>query len=179
MVDVTFGFLAHLDVAVAGLGSGGADAEGQQGVMGLDEVEAVGDGLLEEGVVCDEVVAGGDDDARFGVDCRDVVCRPGDAGGCVAAGGLQEDVCLRQLGELLADEGGVLGVGDHHHVLGPYDGQDAVVTHLEERAAGAEEVEKLFRFRFAAVRPEAAADAATHYDAISVWVNHDVSIALG
>ena len=89
---------SHLDIAVAGLGAGGFDAQGEQGVVVLHEVESGQDALLKLGLAHDEVVARRHHDGCLRVERGDMVGGPGDGGGGIATAGLGQYLTLLQLG---------------------------------------------------------------------------------
>ena len=93
---------AYLYIAVAGIGARGGDAEGEQGVMGLDKLEPSAHTVGKDSLAGDEVVARGHDHRRLGVDGMDMVCGPGYAWGRVAARRLEQDVRGLDVGKLLA-----------------------------------------------------------------------------
>ena len=84
-----------------------------------------------------------DHHAGLGVDSLDVVGCPGNARRGVASGGLQQDLAVPDIGQLLLDELAIVLVGDEHDVLDRHDALDAVKCHLEQRAASAEEINEL------------------------------------
>ena len=95
---------------------------------------------------------------------------PGYAGGGIAAGRFEQDAVRRNVGKLLAHLVGVAGVGHDQDILFRHYRQEALVAHLQQRAACAEKVNELFRLVRTAVGPEAAAYATAHYHAISMFV---------
>ncbi len=171
--DVVIDRLADLNVAVSGLGTCRFDSESKQRVIVLDKLKSFDYALLKLALTCDQVVARTEHYARLGIDRRDVVCRPGDARGGVAAGGLEQDAVIGDVGQLLFYDIGIDRVCDDKDIFFRNDRKYTVITHLEQRAAGAQEVDELFRSVRAAIWPESAADAAAHDHAISMVFIHD------
>ena len=93
-----------------------------------------------------------------------------------APGWFCEDLAVCQFWQLLFDQRGIIGIGDHDHVLWIYQWQNAVIAHLQQGASRAEEVDELFGHACAAIWPETAANAAAHYHAISVGIDHCVVV---
>lgn len=152
----------------------GVYAECQQGVVALDKLESAAHAVLKHSFVGDQMVARGDYHACLGIACAYVADGPGNARSCVAAAWLKEYLAVGQFRKLLPDYGRVCGVGDHYDMSRIHQREYAVVAHLEQRAAGAKKVDKLFGHACAAVGPEPASDASAHYHAVSVVVGvHD------
>ena len=99
-----------------------------------------------------------------------MVSRPSDAGSGVAASRFEKDLVVGKVGQLLADKVGLQSICNDENVFGGNYRQNTVESHLQERASCAEEVNKLFGAIGAAIGPKTAADAATHYYAISMIV---------
>lgn len=158
-----------LDVAVACMGRRWLEADGEQAVALLHKLKPFAQSLMEGILAQDQMVGGKGHDRSLRVEGVDVVGSPADAGGCVAAGGLEKDVALLHVGELLADNVIICGVGDEDDIVGVRHRLDAVDSELEQRAPRAEEVEKLFGHAAAAKGPETGAYAAAHNHAISVF----------
>ncbi len=143
-----------LDIAVAGVGVGGLNAECQQSGAVFHEVESFRDGLPESILFEHEMVGGKGDDRGLGVEGEDMVGGPADAGGRVAAGGLEKDVALLYARELLDDDVAILAIGHQDYVFYAYDRKDALHGQLQEAFACPEEVKKLFRLVVAAEWPK-------------------------
>jgi len=125
---------ADMDVAVAGGGFGGLDADGDDGLSAAGEVEGIVQHLLKLFLVGDDVV-GGEDGHHTGGGARpDQGGAQGDRGAGVASARFGDDVRLGQLGQLPADLGGLGLVGDDEDVLEPDEREDAVDRLLEEGA---------------------------------------------
>ncbi len=117
-------------------------------------------------------------DTGMRVNRGDMIGRPGDARRGVTARRLKQNLAFVEFGQLLPYQGGILFIGDNQHILLRHDGKHPVVAHLQQAPASAEEINKLFRTRRAAVRPETAADASAHYNTITMLVNHIVMYGL-
>jgi hypothetical protein len=74
--------------------------------------------------------------------------------------------------QLLLNQRGILLVGYNQYMLFGNDRQDAVVAHLQKASACAQEIDKLFWTRGAAIRPKAASNATAHYNAITMIICH-------
>jgi hypothetical protein len=93
---------------------------------------------------------------------------PRDAGGGVSPCWLEQNLVGGELRKLGAYFVGIPLIGHDEYVGVRNEVAYAVVAHLQERAAGAEEVDKLLGQSRAAVRPESASDASAHYHAVAV-----------
>ena len=82
--------------------------------------------------------------------------------------GLAEYLFGLHVGDLFQDDISVGYVRDDQYVLDRHHRTKTVDGHLQQAAAGAEEVQKLFRLLLTAVRPESATDTARHNHAIVV-----------
>ena len=130
--EVTLTFVAALDVAVARLGSGGFDAEGDQSAMLGHEVERLADVVEELVFLEDEVVRGGHDDVSLRAAGFDAVGGVGDAGRGVAPSGFGQDLVVGQEGQLLVHHPDVAPIGDNVDVFLGDDFRKAVDRHLQE-----------------------------------------------
>ena len=93
---------------------------------------------------------------------RDCRCR-------VAFEGFGEDVGLRDIGELLADEGEVVLECDDDDPLWWAEWQEPLVGELEHCLSNPDYVEELFRHGGSAEGPESRASPAGEDDAVDVW----------
>ena len=78
-----------------------------------------------------------------------------------------------QLWQLFLDQIRILGVGGNENVFCWYYLAVSVESLLQKRLSDSEEIEKLFRFAFAAIWPKTTSDAASHNYTIVVAVSHD------
>src|SRR5690606_12486277 len=95
----------------------------------------------------------------------------GNTRGRVTANGLQQNLVITQLWQLLFYQALVVAVGYHVNVFGRTDVFEAVHGDLEHAFAYAQHIMKLFREIGTAEWPEATADAARHDNHISVFVH--------
>ena len=149
-----------LEVAVAGLGGVGPDADGDD-VPLLGQPRRLGDGLAE-GLGPGDVVVGREhgDDALL-LAGRHVERGQPDAGGGVAGAGLDDEVPGRQLLDQLPGGGGVGGPADHVGVGRPRQRRQAPHRGGEQRLVAGQRQE-LLRLRLARERPEPRPRAARH-----------------
>ena len=122
--------VAHLDIAIAGLGARGLDTHGQEDIVLGDVAETRLEATHEGGLVDDELVGGGDEDVGIGIDATDAHGGPRHAGGGIAIDGLYEDVLFVDIGELLVDQREVFPAGTYIYILVRDDLDDAVVGGL-------------------------------------------------
>ena len=85
---------------------------------------------------------------------------------------LEEDIRLGEHRQLLLHKRSVESVGNHKNVVNGNYVLHTVERHLDKRATGAKEINKLFWEISATIRPESATDSATHNYAISVVGSH-------
>lgn len=158
---------ADTDIAVAGGGFGGLDADGDDDLAAAGEVEGVGEDALELLLLGDDVVGGENGHDACGGAGADEGGAEGDGGAGIAADGFGHDIFPWQEGQLTSDLGGLGGVGDDENVFGRDDGENAVDGLLEEGLV-AEEADELLGGLFAADGPEAFAATAGHDDDVAV-----------
>ena len=137
--------LAHLDVAVAGFGARGTDAEGHQYVVLGGEFQFFEDAVFEGSLVEDNLVGRCDGDGGIFVETQDAVDSPGYARRGVSLHGLYDELVVADVWELLADEGGIVVVGRDEDVVLGQNLHKPVVGLLQQRAARTEKVKELFR----------------------------------
>ncbi len=150
---------AALNVAVAGAGPGGLDADGDEGAGGGGEFGGAGHDAAVFCGVGDELIGGEDDHGGFGISGGDPADAEGYGGGGVALGGFGEDIFCGEIGEGGADGVFLGGVGEDEDVF-PWDEAFEAIDGLCEEGAIAEEVEQLLRRGVAREGPEAGAGAA-------------------
>ena len=119
----------------------------------------------------DQVVGGGDDHRCVGIDASEPPCGVGDAGGRIASDRFAEYLMRFQLGQVFEYQRFVDAVGRYEEVLRRDDLGEAFVSMADETFAGAEDIEELFGLRAAADRPETAADASRHDNAVAVLIH--------
>ena len=157
-----------LDVAIAGGGTIGMDAEGDNGVGLGCELNTLTDALREGGGVAHIVVGGRNNECGSRITLLDTPGGIADAGGRAAHAGLEQDVVARHVGELLGHDRSVAFGGDHPDIFGRDNAAEAVDGELQHGAPATENVEKLLGAGFAAHGPETTADAAGHDDEVDV-----------
>ena len=174
-IEVAVGRLvALLDVSVAGFRTGGLDTHGEEDVIAAGVAEGFVD-VAEEGFLVEhELVAGGDDDDGVSVAAADAHIGPCHAGCRSTVDGFYHDVLFVDVGQLLSHQGGVLLVGADEDVLLGQDFLEAVEGLLQLGSSGAEEVDELLRFLFAAAGPESVAAAASEYYAVVIGRHVDL-----
>ena len=159
--------LAGLDVAEAGAGEGGLDADGGQHVVFRAKAKALAEDVAEDGEVADDVVGGQHAENGLGVAVENPRGGGGDGGGGVAADGFAEHgggvVRSEEFADGL-DEGGVGGDEDvvrRDHAI-------EAVQRLHDEGFASGEGEELLGAALGAERPEAFAFAAGHDDRVGV-----------
>ena len=157
-----------LDVAVAGGGAIGVDAERDDGVGLGGELNTLTDALREGGGVAHIVVGGRNNECGSRIALLDAPGGIADAGGRAAHAGFEQDVVARHVGELLGHDCSIAFGGDHPDVFGRDNAGETVDGELQHGAPAAENVEKLLGAGFAAHGPETTADAAGHDDEVDV-----------
>lgn len=158
---------AGVDVAVAGGGFVGLDADGDHDGLGGGEVEGIGEHLLEACGIGDDVIGGEDGHDGVWRACADDGGAEGDGGAGIATDGFGDDVAGGEFGELTADFVGLGGAGDDEDMGGWDDWPDAVDCLLEEGAV-AEEADELFWGFLAGDGPEAFTTATGHDDDVAL-----------
>ena len=157
-----------LDIAVARIGTRGADAYGHQRVACLGELHAGGDVTAELLLIEDEVVGRRHDHRRLGLQRSEAEGRIGDAGGRIAPDGFAQHLLGLQFGELLEHQLPVGGIRHHEEVLRRDERCKTLERMADEALSGAQNVEELLGKAASAGWPEAAADAAGHDDAVAI-----------
>ena len=176
-------FGAALDVAEAGGGEGGGDAEGDEGFgVFVDGVEGAGECGLEDIEGFDDVVGG--EDGEGGVRVAFVEDGGGEADGVggVAAHGFAEELGVGEEGEVVEDLLGVGGAGADVDAGGVDEaaeaggGESGGGIAADGRVRRGDEAEELFGFAGAGHGPEAGAGAAGHDDCVShKWLRENES----
>jgi len=150
---------ALLDVAEAGAGPGGLNANGNQFAGLLGGGDGGTEGALEGGAVLDEVIGGEDDHGGAVIPEGDPAGAEGDGGGGIALGGLRDDVFGRKACGEGADGGFLVLIGEDEDVIALDEAIEAV-NGLLQKGGGGEEGEELFGTVPAGKGPEAFAGAA-------------------
>jgi hypothetical protein len=133
--------LTGVDVAEAGRGVGGLDAQGHH-VAVLGGEHRLAHRLGEGGLVGDQVVGGERADDGVRLLGGDHGGGQPDRRGRVAGRGLGQQVVGRQLGQLPGDRGGMGLTGDHEHLVGTRQRLEPVPGLLQQGAPRAGEVEQ-------------------------------------
>ena len=166
------------DVAVAGFGAAGLDADGDDGFLVGGIAECLAENALIFGCVYNQGIGGCYNDVGIRMLLLDFPAGIGDAGGGVACLGFGEDVVNGHVRDLLLDDADVFLVGHHPHVLHGADGLQTVDGELDEGAAHAHDIDELLRVVGGGHGPEAAANAASHDYDLSVveFIHKEFSI---
>lgn len=159
-----------LDIAVARIGTRGADAYGHQRVARLGKLHAGGDVAAELLFVEDEVVGRCHDHRRLGLQRPEAEGRIGDAGGRIAPDGLAQHLLGLQFGELLEHQLPVGGIRHHEEVLRRDERCKTLERMADEALPRAQNIEELLGKMASAGRPEAAADSSGHDDAVAIYL---------
>lgn len=159
-----------LDIAVARIGTRGADAYGHQRVARLGKLHAGGDVAAELLFVEDEVVGRRHDHRRRRLQRFEAEGRIGDAGGRIASNGFAQHLLGPELGELLENQLPVGGIRHDQKVLRWDDRRKTLERMADEALPRAQDIEKLLGEVTSAGRPEAAADSAGHDDAVAIYL---------
>ena len=146
----------------------GAQSDCEQAIPLLHKLQSLLQDIAEYILFQNQMIGRERGNDRLRIEGEDMMCGPADAGGCVAACRLKEDIALLDIGKLFADDISVSAVGHQYYIIGRNEGEDAVNGHLKERSPCAEEIKELLRTVVAAQRPETGSDASTHYDTISM-----------
>lgn len=125
------------DVAIARCGMGGTDAEGNDGVCLRGKLYGLTDDVAETFDVPDIMVGGGYYDVGAWVAHLDFPRDVTDAGRCAASARFEQDILLRNLGQLLLDKMGKALSGNDPHVLGRYDAGKTIEGELQHGASAA------------------------------------------
>ena len=154
---------ANVNVAVAGSGLGGLDADGDNGLAAAGQIEGIGEDLLELFLLGDDVVGGKHGHHARGGTSANKRGAQGNGGAGVAAHRFSDNILLRQFGQLPANLGRLNFVGDDEDIFDGNQRQDAVNGLLKKRAV-AEKSDELLGGLLAAHGPEALPFAAGHDD---------------
>ena len=111
------GVVRNLDVAVAGLGAGGADADGHQCFVLSREVDALGDHGAKSLLLQYEVIRWRNYHAGRGILFEKFVGCISNAGGCIAPYRLAEYLLGTQFGQVLKDHFAIADVCYHAKLL--------------------------------------------------------------
>lgn len=151
--------IAAFDVAVAGAGPGGFDADGDEGLAFLGGGAGGAKGVLESFAVLDDVVGGQHHHGGAGVAGGHPTDGKGDGGACVAFVGFGDDVFDREIFEDGADAVELLMVGEDQDVFFGNETFKAVDGVLQKGLV-VEQAEQLFGAFVAAQGPKSLAAAA-------------------
>lgn len=149
------------DVAVAGFGRAGSDADGEKRVFACGDGRGIAESLGVAFGIGDDVICGDDGEDGIRVACGEESGDKGDAGRGVFAVGFGDDVVGRELGQFFADVGGVVGGGDDEDMVGRGEVKIALDCFSDEGARSGDG-EELFRAGSAASGPETFTFAAGH-----------------
>ena len=165
---VTLYIIANLDITVSGFRPCGSDAEGKQGIVVLYKVKTCQHARFEQRFARNHMVGRRNNHRCLGVAGGDMPCRPRDTGRGIAAGRLEKNLVIGNLGQLRLHKVDIALVG-HYQYIGCGDkAAYTVVAHLEQSTPCTQEVDKLLGKSGAAVGPESTTDSAAHYHAITV-----------
>ena len=132
------------------------------------KIESAEYGSLEIAFARNQVIAGCNNHRGQRVACIYMLGSPSDTRRGVAASRFAQDVLPRNFGQLFPYQRQVTIVGDHNYIAWRDDIAQTVGGHLQQRATCTKEIYELFGTILAAVRPETAADAATHNHCITM-----------
>ena len=138
--------------------------------MAFHEIESAAHTLFENIVTGYQVIARSHYHRCFGIERGYMIGCPRYAGSRVAPVRLQKNPLLRNFRQLFPDHIHITAIGYNKNIFRTHDGQYPVIAHLQQRTAGSEKIQKLFRLVGTAVGPETATDSSAHYDAISVGI---------
>ena len=122
--------------------------------------------------VHNEVICGRHNDIGIRVERHDLVCKIGSTGCSILARWLADDVVIAYFGDLLAQGGHILFIGNEVYVFLGANMLEAVVGPLYQRLAGSQQVQKLFWKMCAAFGPKPAAYTTGHNGHIIVLNVH-------
>jgi len=148
----------ELDVAVPGVGIGGANAHDHEARLALGIVEGQRDIAGESVEIADQMVGRDDAHNRFGaVAAGEHGGGEGEAGGGIAGHGLRQEILGGKVGQERAQRRHERGAGHNVDVTALDDARGALDGFLEHRAA-ARESQHLLGAQAAAQRPERSPD---------------------
>ncbi|MPM46169.1 hypothetical protein SDC9_92867 [bioreactor metagenome] len=160
-----------MQVAVAGVGTGGDHTEGDEGPgPGLDDVVGPGEALPEDLHRAHDLVGGHDCDERLRIPVGQHRRRPGDRIERIAADGLAEDVRRVDLRQLRLDDVPVRGTRADPDTVGAHDRLHPLVGEPQQ-ALVPHEMEQLLRHPLAGQRPQPRPRSAGN--------DHDVTVGAG
>ena len=168
---VRFGAVVDLDVTVSGVRAVRPDADGHHCPPVLGEFGRFDDRPAEFVLVEDQVVCRRHDHRRIRIDRFQPPGGIGDARGRVASHRFAEHLALSDFRNVPQYLLFITVVGHDQEIFRRNDSGEPFVGVPDEAFSGSEDVEELFRCRTAADRPETAADASGHDDAVSVVVH--------
>ena len=160
-----------LDVTVSGVRAVRPDADGHHRPPVLGEFGRFDDRPAEFVLVEDQVVCRRHDHRRIRIDRFQPPGGIGDARGRVASHRFAEHLALPDFRNVPQYLLFITVVGHDQEIFRRNDSGEPFVGVPDEAFSGSEDVEELFRCRTAADRPETAADASGHDDAVSVVVH--------
>lgn len=136
--------------------------------MRLGELYAGGDVAPELLLIEDEVVGRRHDHRRIGLQRLEAEGRIGDAGSRITSDRLAQHLFGPELGELFENQLPVGGIRDDKEVLRRDDRRKTLERMADETLPGAQNIEELLGKMASAGRPEPAADATGHDDAVTI-----------
>ena len=154
--------IGRVDVTVAGLGTGGGDSHGDDGVGTVRRGERFADYFGELGSLEHQRISGGHDDVGRRVPLLDLPTGVGDAGSRVPCLRFRQDLFLGDIRKLFPDDIHILFGGHHPELVRGTDRQEPLHCQLDEGLPHPEDVDELLRAFRGGKRPQPAADAAGH-----------------
>src|SRR5208282_2468898 len=154
------------DVAVAGFGAGGRDAEDDEIFTTRGDIESGAEDAAEAFGIGDEMIGGEDGHEGLRIVMDEVESGESDGRGGVASHGLGQDVGGGAAGDHFSHGAYLLGNGDRPEArIGNYGEQ--AFDGLLEHGGAADDIQELFGRAHAAARPEAGAAATGENDGVS------------
>lgn len=160
------------DVAVAGLGASGLDADGDDSFLVCCIAECLAEDTLIFRGVDDQGIGWCHNDVSIRMFLLNLPTGISNTWSGIASLGFGENIVNRHVKDLLLDNADIFLVGDHPHVLHGADGLEAVDGELDERTSHAHHVNELLGVVGGGHGPEAATDATSHNNYLRIVVHN-------
>ena len=152
----------EIDVAVAGFRIGRCNADGHQILILFCHCHCLPQGVHIHFLITDQVVRGQHQHHCLAVLLANHSGSQTDTGSCISGTGLQQDIFLRQLGQLFLYQCGIADIGHHKHVVHCHHRQQTLDGFLDHGFSVLGQREKLLGIIATALGPETFASAACH-----------------